>query len=1199
MKRKLVLILTVILLAVIVGTILTACGEQPPKISDIYEKEVNASSSEITKAYAWRKIYNGLSSMAKESADSSYMNFDTTIYFTFLRDGVGSTYYVRLAGTIDVYDNEHSKFLLELGANKSASDGGKDKPILGLYYLNELLYVDMTAISGGSHVLKADDIDLAKITKIVKSLTSDLDIIGTIDGLLKTEIPALGKVESVITTLLFGKSTLTDLGAGEERVDVELAFGSIIPVAIGLVQNILSGYQDVLLVVKNVFGLDLTDLSALIPNLSANLTAYFKNSEMSGVDLKAGIQYDKTHSPQNVNIELGFTTAKIENIQTVSLPEYIEKSEMKEFSFTTVSIDADVSVSTTNNTITVGGVIDSLGSLLTGILTKEMQDLLAEKQINFEGSIYKLALTIRGQLNFKDNAKTNIVFEAFGGVSASPRFGIYYVGASETLYLDLEGILGAGSRYKLDNFNLIQTIDDAIMGMLKKKEGATTAASNLAESVASVVSEYMSYDFNDGTVMDKAALYEMVKDMILTGQVKETYGANGEYKLDKAALLDAANTTVLSKYTLTSEASSAAIDTSNLTAIIAEVISNIEIVMGEQGLLNLKRFNLALTSGTLNKIVKMFNPKAELPIDNASISLERDELTGANFVLRVGLSEPFDGFSARISANVFYGSLTTMRGNKEMSEVLSNVEAKKSSYLDLAKDDDGKFKLEEIYVSLKGEFDLYTASGDFTDITYKDIDAKTTMLLQLLMKLDNTTQDKFVFSIEGNINLKDFLKSEVHLSISNAVSGETYIDLYYINKVIYLDLSFYNIAKVKIDLTDFIKDKSNEGETTAEAETSAVNMAAIIAAVISGADLGADYFEIYLAGSLVSELLKVLGLGDKLIIDNTDSMVGGLRLSFGDGLNFNEMKVNLYLSSGNRMDMNFTVSDLTVKASIDRMEAPEYRRLSDEESATYSGTRYARKTTENGKLIGYVVDTNGMYCESGYANFMESPYFYVGMNGELKLDIKAGQVDLDKGIAGLLNTLGIVIDSQIKSLVVENNIYITYKYDLQLSADLSPLVQFLKDEKTYNQMVETGSMFANNKTQFKLNLQRSLDGGTSYKTVLGLYYIGGMMYVDVEYLGLEKIALEVNLFELLMQVILGNNWLKSIKPANPEAGTTATIDFDTKYTDKDGNIKNYDLAILLSVAMSDSRILVEVADGLTELVLNKLGLGFADISASL
>ncbi len=219
MKRKLVLILTVILLAVIVGTILTACGEQPSKISDLYEKEVNASSSEITKAYAWRKIYNGLSSMAKESADSSYMNFDTTIYFTFLRDGVGSTYYVRLAGTIDVYDNEHSKFLLELGANKSASDGGSDKPILGLYYLNELLYVDMTAISGGSHVLKADDIDLAKITKIVKSLTSDLDIIGTIDGLLKTEIPALGKVESVITTLLFGKSTLTDLGAGEERVE--------------------------------------------------------------------------------------------------------------------------------------------------------------------------------------------------------------------------------------------------------------------------------------------------------------------------------------------------------------------------------------------------------------------------------------------------------------------------------------------------------------------------------------------------------------------------------------------------------------------------------------------------------------------------------------------------------------------------------------------------------------------------------------------------------------------------------------------------------------------------------------------------------------------------------------------------------------------------------------------------------------------
>ncbi|MGN1096523.1 MAG: hypothetical protein ACI4QU_01630, partial [Christensenellales bacterium] len=600
MKRKLVLILTVILLAAIVGAILTACNEEPAKISDLYGDEVNASSSEITKAYAWRKIYNGLTSMAKESADATYMNFDTTAYFTFLRDGVGSKYYITLAGSIDVYDNQHSKFLLEIGSKKSEGEDG-EKPILGLYYLDELLYVDMTAISGGSHVLKADDIDLAKIAKIVKSLTSDLDVIGTIDGLLKTEIPALGKVESVITSLLFGKSTLTDLGNGEERVDVELAFGSIIGVALGLVQNMLAGYQDVLLVIKQTFGLDLTNLNALIPNLSATLTAYFKNSEMSGVDLKAGIDYEATHSPREVDIELGFTTAKIENMQRISLPDYIKEAETKDFSFTTVSIDADVSVSTSNNTISVGGVMDSLGSLLTGILSKQVQDLIAEKNITFEGSIYKLSLTIRGQLNFKDNSKTNIVLELTGGAAESKRLGLYYIGQDETLYLDLEGILGAGSRYKLDGFNLIETIDNAIMGMLGG-EATQGSVNNLAAGVAYIVSEYVDVEWGNGETLNKAALYEMVTDMILTGNVKDAYGVNGEYKIDKEALAKAGGSTiVLSKYTLTNEASSAAIDTSNLTSIIAEVISNIEIVMGEQGMLNLKRFSLSLSNSVLNK----------------------------------------------------------------------------------------------------------------------------------------------------------------------------------------------------------------------------------------------------------------------------------------------------------------------------------------------------------------------------------------------------------------------------------------------------------------------------------------------------------------------------------------------------------------------------------------------------------------------
>ena len=120
---------------------------------------------------------------------------------------------------------------------------------------------------------------------------------------------------------------------------------------------------------------------------------------------------------------------------------------------------------------------------------------------------------------------------------------------------------------------------------------------------------------------------------------------------------------------------------------------------------------------------------------------------------------------------------------------------------------------------------------------------------------------------------------------------------------------------------------------------------------------------------------------------------------------------------------------------------------------------------------------------------------------------------------------------------------------------------------------------------------------------MGIYYYGGILYIDAEWLGLEKIALEFNMFEAIMEVLLASNLFASL--GGEESATTGEavsaselIDFDTEYVEN-GVVKKYDVALLLSMALSDTRFILEVADGLTQLVLNKLGLGFSEIEAAL
>ena len=914
----------VVVLVVTVCGVFAACGE-PTKISDLYEDGAYDSATEITQSYAWDKIYKGIGGLLGDGGDASFLNFDTTFYFTFLKDSVGSKYFINTQGSIDVYDNEQSKFLFELGSTDQ--NGENKKIIIGVYYFDGNLYADLRTLFGGIHVLKADDVDLTKLVKLIQSITGSLDLSGTLDDLLST--PILGQpLSNFIPAMLFGKSHLVSLGAGKERVRVELALNTLLPTLLGIVQGMLADYQDILEVVRDITGLDLTNLSALIPNLEATIEADFDNSVLSGVNLDAAIDYGKGSVPEDVAIELGFNSASVDGIQKVVLPDYIENAEMKDFSFTTLSLDASVSVSTTEKDITIGGIVDSLGALLAGVMSDKIEDLIKDKTISFEPAIYKLEMSLRAELDFKDNAKTNVFFELYGGSNRTVRLGLYYVGASETLYLDLQGILGQGSKYKLQNFDLIATIDDAIEGLVAgigssgEAEGAAGVTS-LSEKMAYLVSEYVDVNMADGNVMPKAEVYSLVKNMILNGEV-------------------------FTRHTLVNEAQTAA-DSTDYMAIISEILSNLEVVMGEGGWLSLERFSLVIGQETLNSIVSIFAPDSTLPIKSAEVVLnnrtESDNFARNNLTFTVNMADPFDGFMLKAVAELTYGTVTQLQNVIDMSEALAKVEADSANYLNYERDENGNFSIGKLYVSLKGELDLYTSNGDFTTIQYRDVTSASTLLLQVLMHLDNTTQAKLYFNIEGNIDFANFLESELCFTVVDA-DGTEYLELYYINKVLYIDLSYFNIQKVKVDLSDFIEKEevSNEAvgsDETTDGESSGVDIVAIIAAMISGVDIGSETLSLYLAGSLVSNLIAALELDDKLVVGDMDSINGGIRIALADGLNLNELQIDIFLASGNRFDMNFGLSDFTIKAATEQFLTPDYEKIEDLDS--YTGTRFTKR----------------------------------------------------------------------------------------------------------------------------------------------------------------------------------------------------------------------------------------------------------------
>jgi hypothetical protein len=1122
MRKKFIIVLAVVLLALLAAGLVACNPPQPDTIIVDPDNTQNAANS-VSKAYAWNKIYNGIKAVG--SPDSTFINFDLGFSFSLERNGIGPEYIISARGSIDIYDNTKSRLSVEI----IKDDDGAQTVLLGIYYKYSaelqcgILYGDFRELSGGTKVLKVTDINMAQFAQVMVRVLGELNLTDTIDNLLQTDL--LGTpITGWITNVLFGECQVFDNGNGSETVAVKLELTDILDIALGAVGGLLKDYQDILNAVRDIIGIDLTNLQALIPAATGSFEVNLQNNVFTGMEVKLDIY----HPNEISTVTLGVNKIDLSGVPAdITFPE-IAETDLQPFSFTTLSLDLEAYLITADRTITIAGIEDAFGTLLSSLLASITNTELANKPINFVEATYKLDLTLDAEIDLTNNDNTNIMLELFGlGATSTMRAGLYYIGQDKTVYVDLSGILGAGARYKIENVDVVQIIWDAINNLVEGMAGEADSTATTAQTIGAFFEQYIDSDIDD--------LGAYVEYLIATGAVAQSV-----------------------RYAGGGEATTAEVD---FAALISAVLSNIEVVMGE-GIFSVERLTLTLAGDVISEIIGMFSEGARLPIDLVKLEYENSELTFD--ILFGGILE---GFSAHVIVGITYGSLSD---EEIMRSTLAGVRETRNTYLPMS--EDGGLDLENIYASMRLNLNIYTLSQELTKIRYENIDSPTTMLLELLIRVAGTNNINLTMDIEANLNLKSFIDSQFHLSIND---GEdlTYIDIYFAQRTIYLDASYFGLQKVKVNISGFMVDES---ASTADGDGgSGIDFMAVIAAMVGQINLGTDYMELLLADRILSQILSLIDSSfmDHLDLGGEEDFDGGIRISFGDGLNLNKISVYIFASSGSNFDMGISLSEIAISIVGDDIIPPAYIPINDPD---YSGTRYLYDETTG----LYSANPLGDYMENYYADFVADPNVWVKIAGSMSLNIVPGLIDLSSGLEQLLASIGLTSDMGIGSITIEEQINETFNITVEANLDLEPIIRKLQTG-TYTTV--------GNETQLLISLTREMPG-QEVETLLGIYYKGGILYLDIAMLGIQKVAVEFDIFELLMKVFF---------PEDEEEDGEATGTFSTTFTNSSGELENYDIALLISLALTDENVVISIIDGLTQLVLNYIGFGFPEIIAEI
>lgn len=933
MRKLSLVLLLVLIITMIFGMV--ACDhagggnvDNPVIPTPTPDDDEPSNSEYIGPQDAWKLFKDAALLEAGAEKDKQYINVDTAFVLGFAKDSYESLIVARFAGKIDRVNDDNSQILVEfwkLGKDQIAgrtldrqtitdmAKDGKGTMLFGAYYYNGKLVADMRGIKKGDgvHVVYTDTINMStfvarfsdaleqlNLSSILYDTIMGYDIGGLVNSLIKIDIAHL-TVEELLVNILFGssKSTLVDYGNGRQVLRIPCDLGLIVTL-IPFVQGLIP--ENIIGLVKDVLGLDLGKIGALA-GVALYLEADIYNGSLKETNFSIDVNLNSSGIPDiqekygtfqsEFGIDLGYAKAEFAGTPDLdvkdilanrtgsdgkTLLEAIETAQ--QYSFLTLDGAITLSLDFAQKKVSIDNVVDSFGTLISNLLKQNLDaELLAAlqplfaKEIDFASGTVQLTITLQGEINTRNPEDTKLAVRVLGRDNRE-RLSALYKGSLNGIYIDASGLLGSnGTKFKIDDINVNQLLDDLIGQLFDKIKGAIDGLKGDATSQAA--RDY----FADG--MKAQAIQQALVD-------------NGELIVQHGAFESADG--------------DGSVD---VLALVSTILDHINVDMDEN-IFNINGIQFDLTRDLLETIFGMVftgnNIGADIPISEASLtytnkgaqqekSIKLDATLGireynethTDFTL-----DPLIGLGLGI--DVTFGKITNQgQFEKNFTDLEQDLADNPGAYLPILKN--GALNTDLLHVNLSTglSIDIDTLKGKLAEISVDLPDQElgnlfkgvlVNVLLELGnieggLKLDVNADLDLTGGLDTSAILDILLKSSAKIAItrrSDVEGNNPLLAIYLQDGWAYLkaDLLCINVKEIKIDVKELIGMLGLDGsgsqndaqeaavadETTPKDGLNVNSILGFVAGIIDGFKLGNHAFEVVLAAGLFDKVLNILGL---------------------------------------------------------------------------------------------------------------------------------------------------------------------------------------------------------------------------------------------------------------------------------------------------------------------------------------------------
>ena len=1125
--RKLKFAFLFVLVLCLVAGVLTACDQAGGTtgtipIPDDDSTVPGTSSTTLTGSEAWGMFID--SALNANAPTGNYVYADSTIKLGYTRDGNGNSYAFRVIANLDLVNDINSELLIELW--RLSASGELEKMLVGTYYTESTLIYDCSGVRQGVSAVKTDNVNLSAIDKTLRELLGDNSLANFIlDDLFSFDTGVVGQVGNLVGAL-FGESSLTTREDGSVHIEMPVSLASILGSAlVGLLTpsdtNPIISYE-IADIVNDLTGIDLKMMQAMQSTdivLSADLSAEDENGDrlLTGIDFGIDLDFD-TYGTElekeygiirdSISLSVGASAIDKQEAPSFDIKGYLtddkaaegdlesaggrglDIASLKEYS--PLTLDLKLSLGLTHsaiNGLTLNDIFGAFGTLFNGIITdsvKEQYGWLFDLPIDVGQGNHELYLQIRGGIDMFNADGTNLLIQLGGGESG-PLATIGYIGAEESFYVDLSGMLGTG-KFSIGGINLNKLLGGLIGELVTMANDALVDAGILTA------------DGGIGTA-------EQTKELLESGEIVRYF-------------------------------SNSATEDEPIEDTIGLVIAIIESIETDiDDLFNINEIRIDLSKKILDYIFGLvFTAEsglagAEIPVDGASLvitnqgfALPKNINIGTALNLTNAEGDPFTlGVNVGITAQ--FGSVVdqadfdaTVAALPEGSVIaLDDLLKKDGKYIFL--DENGNLLLDftgvkldtsallngvlasvgSVGIGLEAGININATEGALASLAYTDA---TSMMVSVLAQFAESFGVNATLELKAEVvDLAGFVSAvsvganesvdigallggiNAYIAIKTA-DGTAPLELWLKSGVLYLHTAddFLGGLNLKVELSALIgafSGSASEAVSVADpsedgtADDAAFDIMGLLKVLLAKITIGDLYVDVDFAADFFYALLETLGVdmassGISVTKPGTEEGVeisGGIKIELPSGLQIADtgedagLTIGIGLGLGDNFNLDLSLGGLN--ASV-------------------------------GGEGGYISDPE----ESGYefVDFMASPFVALNLRLDLGAVLDVMNIDIPLSGENLSITIPEGLDIQL-GLALRAKLDLRHVFDAFLGTDLAQ-----------------GSA---NETELALELIANDDN------LLAVYYKDNNVYVDAYQLLGARVQLEFNLIDTLLALLGG------------------------------------------------------------------------------